>query len=119
MPPRLKMRTAIPFALLPLCIAGGAASANQIDTEQLQRIVKYGDLNLEESASAGTLYARIDVAAREVCDPPEIRGFRPLLVEINRCRAQAVAKAVADVDAPKLTSYYEARTAAGAAAAGR
>jgi UrcA family protein len=119
MPPRLNMRTAIPYALLSLCGAGNAASASEIDTEPPQRVVKYGDLNLDESVGAGTLYARIDVAARQVCDPPEIPGFRPLLVEIKRCRAQAVAKAIADVNSPMLTSYYEARTAASNAPDGR
>jgi UrcA family protein len=119
MSPRLNLRIAIPYALLSLCVAGNAAFATEIDNEPPQRIVNYGDLNLDEPVGAGTLYARIDLAAQQVCDPPEIPGFRPLLVEIKRCRAQAVAKAVADVNSPKLTSFYEARTAASNAAAGR
>jgi UrcA family protein len=107
----IKMKTAIPFALLAMAMAshGAVAARAALGDDVLQRRISFADLDLTRSAGAATLYARIISAAREVCEPPSPRML--LLSEDTRqCRQQAIARAVEDVNAPTLTSYYATKT---------
>ncbi len=76
--------------------------------EPAQREVRFGDLDLSRPGDASTLYTRIRRAARVVC-------WTPGLLEVTarsrmkRCATEALARAVSDVDAPLLNSYYLAR----------
>lgn len=73
------------------------------------RVVGYSDLDLSRDSGVATLYSRINSAAREVCEPLDAVLSR-LLRERFDCRQEAIAKAVADVNSPALTSYYLAKT---------
>ena len=73
------------------------------DPEPARRVVNFADLDLSRDSGVATLYSRINAAAREVCRPQDfwserMRGFD--------CRYEAVARAIADVNSPALTSYY-------------
>jgi UrcA family protein len=71
------------------------------------RRVNFADLDLTKTAGAAVLYARIKSAAREVCISTD---WLPKMSTVtDECRAQAVARAVADVNAPALTAYYQHR----------
>lgn len=72
------------------------------------RIVRFADLDLTRSAGVAELYARIKSAAGEVCQPINAREVESVL-RSQRC-TQAIARGVAAVNAPALTSYYLART---------
>lgn len=59
--------------------------------------VSYADLNLSRAEDAALLYRRIEKAARQVCrGNPGNRTFAEL-ADFDRCRDEAIAKAVMDV----------------------
>ncbi len=72
------------------------------------RRVHYGDLDLTRDAGVAALYARIRAAAQTVC-PPQTSWADKWVEHAESCRFQAVARAVAEVNSPGLTSYYEAK----------
>jgi UrcA family protein len=84
-----------------------AASAANID-DRPSRVVAYGDLDLSRDSGVATLYARINSAARRVCEPMD-----DLLEKLSRdrldCREDAIARAVSEVNSPALTSYHQAK----------
>jgi UrcA family protein len=79
----------------------GAANSN----DPPKRVVSYADLNLSHKAGAETLLFRIKSAAREVCEPQlnrELGAGR----RYRQCIDEAIARAVADVQAPVLAAVY-------------
>jgi UrcA family protein len=55
------------------------------------------------------LYRRIAYAADQVCGPREMTGFHYTSPGYQSCYAHAVAQAIARVDEPQLTAYYQER----------
>lgn len=86
------------------------ASAAAADAPR-QRVVQYSDLNLNHPLGVEKLYKRIAAAARAVCGPAT-----PVAVEFiaanKKCRAEAIAVAVQDVNNSNLTAYHRERTGA-------
>jgi UrcA family protein len=74
-------------------------------------VVRYGDLRLISAVGAAVLYARLRAAAERVCGGP-LEG-RPVgqATRIRNCIDDTLAKAVADVNQPVMTQYYESRLA--------
>jgi len=74
-----------------------------------QVVVKFADLDLATDAGATALLRRIEAAAGQICGNPH--GLQPLdrLVRVQQCNAQAIARAVTDLGAPKVTLVYRAR----------
>jgi UrcA family protein len=110
----LNPKTAVPCALLaillgPLSACADVAAAPPV-YEVATRTVKYGDLDLSHTAGAANLYSRIQTAARAVCEPPLAAGVRGEMLLSRRCMEQSIARAVADVNAPTLTSYHLMKT---------
>ena len=108
MPRNFTMQTACVSATLATILASHGAIAATVEPhyEVSQRIVRFADLDISRSAGAATLYARITVAARAVCEPSlSIRelGFNS---QTQECQEQAIEHAVTDVNAPALTSYH-------------
>ena len=110
MPRVMNMKTAMQCTLLAMSLSSLSAVAATIvpGDEVPARTVKFADLNLTRSEGAAMLYARISAAAREVCQPATT-WVPQLLFRAYRCREEAIARAVADVNAPVLTSYYVAK----------
>jgi len=75
------------------------------------RVVRYGDLDLNQQSGVATLYSRISSAAREVCAPMEEISIKLLRAKYD-CRQDAVARAVADVNSPALTDYFAVKSKA-------
>jgi UrcA family protein len=71
------------------------------------RKVKFADLDLTRSAGAAALYSRIRAAAKEVCQPSFSTYAWDSVVQTHRCMDQAISRAIVDVNAPLLTSYYQ------------
>lgn len=96
--------------LLSVLLSGAAFGSTHAtaDQEMQQREVRYDDLNLSVHGGVSRLYARLHHAARAVCWTPGLLEVteRP---KMRRCAAEAVAQAVADVDAPLLSRYYLSR----------
>jgi UrcA family protein len=85
-----------------------AASSGKLD-DLPSRKVTYGDLDLNRDAGVAALFSRIKIAAREVCEPVDI-VFLNLVRQRYNCTQDAIARAVADVNAPLLTSYFLEKT---------
>jgi UrcA family protein len=108
------LRSIVPVLLLS-ALAGtlvnvDIAAAAEPSPEFLTRHVNYSDLDLTRKAGAASLYSRIKSAARAVCDPIGGDVFQQSYSRMHGCVEQAIARAVADVNAPALTSYHAAVT---------
>jgi UrcA family protein len=110
----MNTKTAVPCALLAILLGSLSACADVYAAppgyEFATRRVKYGDLDLTRSAGAATLYSRIQNAANAVCEPAISSGARESMLLTRHCVEQSIARAVADVNAPALTSYYVSKT---------
>jgi UrcA family protein len=102
----LKSRVAISSALCALSVISLSASVSASEWPEIpRRVVNFSDLDLTRSAGVAALYARIQLAARHVCEPvlPQDLGSEQ---RARACAAHAVEQAVADVKVPQLTSYH-------------
>ena len=66
--------------------------------------MRIADLDLQSAVGADMAYARIRRAAKEVCAPAMSHSLA-LLAASERCETQAIARAVAAVNAPALSRY--------------
>jgi UrcA family protein len=64
------------------------------------QIVRYDDLDLDDSADVRVFYERVELAARDVCGPARANDVAQLWV--RPCVQRAVSRALADVDVPTL-----------------
>jgi UrcA family protein len=108
---RLKLKFILSCALAGLL--AGPVGALAATTDRLDilpsRTVKYGDLDLNRDAGVAALFSRIKTAAREVCQPVDV-VFLNLVRQRYNCSQDAIARAVADVNSPLLTSYFLDKT---------
>jgi UrcA family protein len=104
-----RLRTAMAFTVLAAGTAigavGGAHAAN-VDSPALT--VRYSDLDLSTEQGSLALYGRIVAAARQVCTVEGIVDLRAVAA-MKDCREQAIARAVRDVNSPKLAAVYAER----------
>jgi UrcA family protein len=110
MPRYMNLKTVIPCTLLALSLGplSSVAAAIERGDDPPARTVDFADLNLSSSAGAAVLYARIKSAAAEVCEPVNARALESFL-SAKRCAEQSIARAVAYVNAPALTSLHLAK----------
>ncbi|MDE2499090.1 MAG: UrcA family protein [Alphaproteobacteria bacterium] len=101
----LKISTAaIAIATFAQGACAQAALANDVVVKQVT--VHYADLNINSEDGAAALQARIDQAASQACggNPAFSSNYQmaPVFLtrEYEQCRASAVDRAVAEVDAP-------------------
>jgi UrcA family protein len=71
-------------------------------------VVHFADLDLSRSEGATVLYQRLKGAAETVCAPLENRNL-VRHVRFKACVQSAISTAVATVNRPALTTYYEAK----------
>lgn len=74
--------------------------------------VRFDDLNLDTTTGVDALYQRISHAARLVCPEADSRDL-PGFAASERCRADAVSRAVQAVNNPKLAMMHASRVARG------
>src|SRR5262245_59794018 len=99
----MKKTFVIALAAIMAGSLAGMAQATAVRRDVQVQAVKYGDLNLEREADASVLLSRIESAARGVCGlhiGPLPFGVK---MQLERCAADATARAVADVNSPLLT----------------
>jgi UrcA family protein len=75
-------------------------------------VVHFADLDLAKSDGAGVLYHRLRAAAGVVCGQQEERDLLRALA-MKQCVQHALARAVAGINRPALTSYYRSHDGAG------
>ena len=94
-------------AVLATLVCGAALADAFPDPSQT---VSYGDLNLKSQAGVATLYQRIKKAAYEVCQIPVGTHQIRIEQEFKACKADAVDRAVGQVNLPLLTTLHESKT---------
>jgi UrcA family protein len=106
---RRSLAVAGAFAALAVTTASFAA----VPSDQPPSVtVRYDDLNLATDAGVNALYHRIASAAQAVCRDENTRDLS-LLAAAKRCRADAIARAVRDVNNPQLALVHAARVSHG------
>ena len=99
----MKRLTTTLIAALTLYAVSAAGFAATPTDDVRRQVVKFADLDLTRPAGAQELYHRIQYAARNVC--PIYGRFSD-----RDCIREAIARAVADVGAPQLTTRHQAST---------
>ena len=99
--PRIS-RTALCVGFLLAGSLGVAQAATSTD-EVPSLVVRYGDLDLSSDAGVRALSRRLATAAHQVCPFEDSKA--PLQMAYNNtCRAQAIARAVHDINSPQLAA---------------
>jgi UrcA family protein len=104
----LRFRGALATAILGALTCSLATVCTGAETDSPQITVKFADLNVSSPQGAAALYARIQLAARQVCLPvnerdPSSKG------RTDACVHKAIADAVTKVGQPALLDVFNAR----------
>jgi UrcA family protein len=104
------------LTVLAGCLLAGALGVAQAGSPEATAaatvptvVVSYGDLNLSTTEGNATLLQRITTAARRVCPLEDSRNLARAAYT-NSCRADAVARAVHDINSPQLAALHAVRT---------
>ena len=99
---RKRLYTVVSCLLGTLAATGAMTSARAHEQTYQSKLVHFDDLDVRSSAGAKVLYHRIQIAAREVCEPRMERDLAAAAVE-HACIDTAIDKAVRQVNAVQLT----------------
>jgi len=91
--------------------ASSAISAASVDDDVPRQVVRYSPDTLSTDTGVRSLYHRIVKAAEQVC--PVTPGMHFITAPIAECRAQAVARAVHQIDNPRLAELHAANSRSG------
>jgi UrcA family protein len=100
----------VALAVSGTALAGTPSTARSADVPTVT--VRYDDLNLATDRGTAVLYKRITNAARQVC-PDEFSRDLAVVTASRACQAKAIARAVQDVNNPKLALMHEAHLSHG------
>jgi UrcA family protein len=90
-------------------LISGHAVAGEPDAPP-QRIVKFGDLNLNHPEGVKVLYNRLAQASYAVCHTMPSTPYMTGSKAMRKCVQEALDRAVTDVNNRNLTAYYNKRT---------
>lgn len=94
--------------LLGLAASAAGAQNSMTVTDDVPSIsVSYADLDLASEQGTQALYKRIVSAASRVCAENQGPGLG-FVAAVRRCTSEAVARAVSDVNSPKLAEVQAA-----------
>jgi UrcA family protein len=97
-----RLAVVLPIVALAGLAFSGTSAGEEVRTEQ----VRFPDLNVNTTAGVQALYKRIHRAAQHVCSETD-----PILrAGAAACVAKAEGKAIASLDLPQLTAYYNAKS---------
>ncbi len=93
------------FATIAIVAIAGSASAQSGDDGAPNAVsIHYSDLNLNQGAGAGVMLARIESAASTACGGQPDAMMLGRRASYDRCRKETVAHAVAQLNAPSVTT---------------
>jgi UrcA family protein len=102
------MRNKMVFGMIAGCLLGalsvGTASAAAADAAP-SIVVKYDPQSLASEGGARALYQRLQRVAQQVCPEASSRNLETLDVA-SRCEKQAVARAVHEINSPRLAEVH-------------
>ena len=91
-----------------------ACAPAQADTPPLigshLELVRYNDLNLDQPRDVARLYDRVKSAADKVCGTRSFASHYKKIADYEICYKETVASAVAHIDRPSVTTYFEQRS---------
>lgn len=90
-------RSSLAGAALLAATAALGAPAYAADMDEQRILVRVGDLDLSSPAGRGTLDGRVSRAADRICKDNQRSSISVRLLE-DRCRAQVLANARADIE---------------------
>ena len=98
-------------AVSVIALVGAAAYADSPPAVAFQHssVVRFEDLNLNRPRDVARLYNRIALVADKVCGPRSLSGSYSKSADYASCYADTLARAVAHVDQPSLTAYFQQR----------
>ncbi len=99
--------TVAAIVLLAWATSQSSSATNSI-ADSRQRVVTLADLNLSQPLDIRKLHRRISIAAREVCWTPGVIATLKRN-RMQRCTEDSIAHAIAQLDMPQLTRYYQTR----------
>ena len=91
---------------IAIALATPAFAQNETTRTQ-ERVVTYGDLNLNSAAGADALVRRIDNAAEQVCGSNDGRTTTRQATINRNCAAEAAENGVYDTGHPVVIARYE------------
>jgi UrcA family protein len=97
------------FALA--CGVAYADSPQPVGFAQHSSIVRTADLDLNRPKDIAKLYNRIAWAADQLCGPRAVGGMNYTSADYASCYADAVSRAVAHIDRPSVTAYFQQHSA--------
>lgn len=83
------------------------ADSPQIDQLQHSTSVHFSSSSFDRPRDVAAVYRSIAFAADQVCGPRALTGFYYTSPGYRACYAHAVAQAIARVNEPQLTAYYQ------------
>ena len=96
--------------MMIFALALGFQSAHAASPQDVPSVVvHFADLDLMRSDGATVLYQRLKDAGETVCAPLDARELARHM-SFKACVQSAIGTAVAKVDRPELTAYYERKT---------
>jgi UrcA family protein len=97
-------------------VAVGASSLGMAQTQVTVKgeVVNYEDVRLISAVGAAVLYGRLRAAAQKACGVPPDNRQLAMDSKYRACVDDAVSKAVAQVNEPMLTQYFESKRAVSA-----
>jgi UrcA family protein len=73
-------------------------------------LVRFRDLNLDQQRDLARLFERVSSAADKVCGPRSFAGSYNKTADYESCYSDTIARAVADIDRPSVTAYFQQRS---------
>jgi UrcA family protein len=100
--------------MMVLCGIVGAASMGAVSAATTDDAVptikfRYDPQSLATDSGARALYGRLVKAAEVVCPDP-LDGYPFVATSTEQCRQQAIARAVHDINNPRLAGIYTVRS---------
>jgi UrcA family protein len=92
-----------------------ACAAAYADSTPLIRphseVVRFNDLNHDQPRGLARLFNRVSSAADRVCGPRSFAGHYNKAADYESCYSDTIAHAVANIDRPSVTAYFQQRSA--------
>lgn len=106
---RISVTRSIAAAACAVAVLVAPTVAGAASQEEPSVTIRYDRAALRDEYAAHELYARIRSAARRVCGEADMRELR-VAQQVNRCRTDAVDRAVATIASPALGAVHRDRT---------
>lgn len=112
---RAGTRTKMAIGAIAGCLLS-ALSVQAVNAATLDEVpsfvVKYDEQSLATESGARALYKHLVTASRQVCPEDTGRNLR-LAAFIRRCQEESVARAVRQINNPRLAAVYASSTRSG------